>query len=232
MTIYAWSWTGLSTFRQCPFQFEQTALRKAFTKTSGPALERGSKVHEALATWLLTGEDEAFDALRLPSAPIIRQLVGRMNGILGPPRAECSVAVDAEWRPCGFFDEQVWGRGLVDVLWHANDAAVLIDWKTGSSAADPLQLRLLAYLVLAHLADVDVVRAAFFYVDQPEITKQMVKITVERSEFAKIATDGVKELDDLYTAINLENFQPKPGKHCNWCPVETCPYYRQRLGSR
>ena len=57
---------------------------------------------------------------------------------------------DTDYEPCGFFDKEVWWRGIADLVIIQGDIAYSVDYKTSKSAkyADTKQLDIVAAALL------------------------------------------------------------------------------------
>lgn len=224
MTI-AWSYSNWSMFEECPHRFEAVVLEKRVPRPSGPALERGSRVHEEIAA-RLTGQRETWPA-EMPER--IRRDVEHLIARMGKPEVEQSLAVSARLDPVGFFDEEVAFRGKVDAFWLTDRGDVfVVDWKTGSSETKPYQLELMLGLVAAHIPPTYTsLHARFVYLETSKYDDD--PITQMNYE------DALENLGQFLTRANeafeKSTFQPQPGPWCRWCPVQDCTYNPNRVPS-
>ncbi len=193
----------------------------------GPAAERGSRFHEAIARYIDTGKVEDVDADILAEYAAARVWVDNMS-TLKSLRAE----VAFEWNPqtataCevatngqrGYPKKEGRLYGTADVVAvDETGCGYVWDFKTGDASNAGPQLRFLA-LMLARTRFVSHVRVAALEVRDGWVREVCVE------ELDEMALGAIaSELDDLIAAI--PSAVPKPGPHCGelYCPARaTCP---------
>lgn len=223
--MVAWSYSNWSMFEECPYRFKAVVLEKRTPRPSGPALERGDRVHKELAA-RLTGQQETWPA-EMPER--IRRAVEQLIVRMGKPEVEQSLAVSVDLEPVGFFDENVAFRGKVDAFWLTDDGKVfVVDWKTGSSEAKPCQLELMLGLIAAHIPSTYTsFNARFVYLETSKYDDDpIIHMTYE---------DALENLRQFITCANekyeASTFQPQPGSWCRWCLVHDCAHNPNRVPS-
>lgn len=143
---------------------------------------------------------------------------------------ELELAVDAQWRPCGWKDPQVRRRGRIDALQVKGAMAVIVDWKSGRAVptekemAKALAPKMYAALEHAHNPLLREVTVAFHY------TRFNIRraIRFEPNDVARAREDVERaeaRLDALL--VNRDDpaaWPPIPGPYCGTCPfVHVCP---------
>ena len=108
----AWSYSSIKLFDQCPKKFYHLKVAKDVMDEAGPEADYGTKVHEAAELYVKDGTPipEQFAYMR----PIVEPIAAAP----GTKFTEMKLGVtktDAGFAPCGFFDKNVWYRGIVDV---------------------------------------------------------------------------------------------------------------------
>lgn len=204
------SYSSLSCWVKCPRQHEALYRLRTVKRPPGPALERGIAVHDALEKAVRGTGDPPRD-FTLPEG-----LMPRLRAL--GAEAEVKAAVDAQGRPCEFFDNQrAILRGAIDVRVRAPNRTQLIDWKTGKIRPDALQADVYAVFERAEVGPRPVA-CSFVYGDQKG------HVHPEHPDMA--AYDRVLRLIERVEADN--DPVPKPTPLCDWCPVESCEYYTGR----
>ena len=132
----AWSYSAIKTFDQCPKKYFHLKVVKDVKDEPGEAAE--------LFVTNGTPIPEKFAFMR----PIVEPLAKKQ----GTKYAEIKIGVSKALEPRGFFDKDVWYRGIADLLIVNGSKAWLVDYKTGKNAkyADIKQLDLLAGAVFVH----------------------------------------------------------------------------------
>jgi RecB family exonuclease len=131
-----------------------------------------------------------------------------------------------DFSPCGFFDKDVWWRGIADLLVIDRHRAWCVDYKTGKSAryADTKQLDLLAGAVFSHFPEVMKIKSSLLFVVSGDLIAKKHVIT-ERSEYLSVFDE---QLDRLDAAMENGVWNAKTSPLCGWCPVTTCEHWKPR----
>jgi len=216
----AWSYSSIKTFEQCPKKYYHTRVAKDVKDEPGEAADYGTAVH-------LAAEEFIRDGKPIPEKfAFIRPVVERLAALPGKKYAELKLGIRKDYSPCGFFDKDVWWRGIADLLVIDGHRAWCIDYKTGKSAryADVKQLDLLAGAVFSHYPEVMTIKSALAFVVSGELVDKKHIIT-ERSTYLSVFD---KELDQLEGAMDSGVFNAKSSGLCGWCPVTDCAHWRPR----
>jgi len=216
----AWSYSSIKTFDQCPKKYFHLKVVKDVKDEPGEAADYGTAVHEAAELFITQGAPipEKFAFMR----PIVEPLAKKQ----GTKYAEIKIGVTSDMKPCGFFDKDVWYRGIADLLIVNGSKAWLVDYKTGKNAkyADMKQLDLLAGAVFIHFPEVETINSALLYV----VSQEMPKKTHQRENLATYMGVFDTQLESLSDAMNNGVWNAKSSGLCGWCPVESCEHWRPR----
>lgn len=216
----AWSYSSIKTFDQCPKKYFHLKVAKDFKDEAGEAADYGTAVHEAAELFVTSGVPipEKFAFMR----PIVEPLAKKQ----GAKYAEIKIGVTRDLKPCGFFDKDVWYRGIADLLIVNGSNAWLIDYKTGKNAkyADIKQLDLLAGAVFVHFPEVETINSALLYV----VSQDMPRKIHHRQHLSEYMGVFDEQLDRLDAAMENGVFNAKTSPLCGWCPVTTCEHWKPR----
>ena len=144
-----------------------------------------------------------------------------LNAKQGRKLCEEKLGLTADLEPCGFFDDDVWFRGIVDLVILDDDVAWVVDYKTGKSAkyADKGQLELMALTVFAHFPNVQTVKAALLFV----VCTAIVKDTYSRSDISRLWAKWLGTYAKMQNAADNDVWNPKPSGLCRrHCAVLEC----------
>lgn len=216
-----WSYSSLSLFKLCPKKYYHERVAKDIPFEETEALRYGNEVHAAIERYLKGGElDPKYEHFRdtvdatWPSGPDVSVFVERKIGYT------------REFKPCDFFDAEVWFRGKIDLLVVDNDHAWLLDWKTGRNArfADTTELELFAIGVFNAFEQVHKIKAAFVYL----VSGDFIERGYDRDSLPNLLMKHLPEVDRMEKAHQLNVWNPSPNFTCkNYCKVESCPHYRR-----
>lgn len=220
--VPAWSYSSISLFDQCPKKYFHLRVAKDIKEPESEAMLYGSAVHKA-------AEEYVRDGTPIPEKfAFILPMLDKLKSIPGQKHCEIKMGlkrVDGRLLPCGFFDKDVWYRGIADlIIVNAEKSeARVIDYKTGKSAkyADIKQLALMAACVFAHFPNIRTVKAGLLFVVSGEFVR--AEYTSDKGFII------FSELDDLLVtrdaAYESGIFNPKRNFTCKaWCPVLICPH--------
>jgi hypothetical protein len=219
----AWSYSSIKTFDQCPKKYFHLKVVKDVKDEGNEASIYGNDAHEAAEHYIKHGTP-------IPDKfKIMRPVVETLAKFPGEKHTEMKLGVKhglTGFEPCGFFDKEVWYRGIVDLLIVDGDTAHMIDYKTGKNAkyADMKQLDLMAGAVFTHFREINKIKSGLAYVVSNEFPK---KVHV-RDKLADYMSVFDRQLDSLEDAMQAGVFNPKSGPLCGWCPVTTCEHHRPR----
>lgn len=219
----AWSYSSIKTFEQCPKKYFHLKVAKDVKDEPGEAADYGTAVHLAAEEFIRDGKPipDKFAFMR----PLLEPLATKK----GEKHCELRLGVaKTSWGfdPCGFFDKDVWYRGIVDLLIIDGDRAWMIDYKTGKNAkyADMKQLDLMAGALFVKFPELQVIKSGLLYV----VSKEFPKKTHVREELDSYMAVFENELDRLDAAMENGVFNAKTSPLCGWCPVTTCEHWKPR----
>ena len=219
----AWSYSSIKTFEQCPKKYYHLKVAKDVKDDPGEAAIYGTDVHKAAEDFITLGHP-------IPDRyALIRPVVERLAALPGDKFAELKLGVKRSltgFEPCGFFDKDVWYRGIVDLLIIDGDRGWMIDYKTGKNAkyADMKQLDLMAGALFVTYPDLKVIKSGLAYVVSHEFPKK----THKREKLNQYMAVFEDQLDQLEAAMDNGIWNAKTSGLCAFCPVTSCEHWRPR----
>lgn len=216
----AWSYSSIKLFEQCPKKYYHLKVAKDVKDEPGEAADYGTAVH-------LVAEEYIRDGTPVPEKyAYMRPLLEVLARLPGDKHCELKLGLRKDFTPCDFFAEDVWYRGIVDLLVIDGDRAWMVDYKTGRSAryADTKQLDLMAGAVFSHFPNVMQIRSSLLFVVCNELVPKKHIIT-ERSHYLSVFNSQLSQLED---AMDSGVFNAKSGPLCGWCPCTDCAHWRPR----
>jgi len=218
--MIAWSYSSISTFKQCPKKYYHLKVLKDVKDTGSEAMVYGQDVHKA-------AEEFVKSDVPIPEKfKYMQPIVESLGKIEGDKHCEVKLGLKQDYAPCGFFDSGVWWRGIADLIIVNGERAYSVDYKTGKNAkyADTKQLDLVAGAIFSHFPLVKKVKSALaFLVSGDFITKE--HRADEKEVYLKTFD---KELEQLDGAMLSGVWNANSGPLCGWCPVTSCAHHRER----
>ena len=219
----AWSYSSINTFKQCPKKYYHLKVAKDVKDVSSSAMYYGNEVHRAAEHYVKKGTP-------IPTKfNFIKNTLDSLNNIQGEKHCEIRMALakeDGEYAPTTFFADNVWWRGIADLLIVDDDKAYLVDYKTGKSAkyADTKQLDLLAGATFTHYPGIKSIKSALAYVVSNEFVQKKHTSDMRKS-YLTVFDDELERLD---SAEENEVWNAIDGPLCAYCPVTKCEHNRRR----
>ena len=217
MSIAPWSFSKSKAFEQCPKQFYHEKILREYPFVETDAIRYGNAFHTA-------AEEYVRDGTPLPKKfDYALDMLNSLNAKKGKKLCEEKLGVTENLTPCGFYDDEVWYRGIADLLIinEEDGLAWVIDYKTGKNAryADKGQLELMALLVFAHFPKVKSVRAGLLFV----VSNNLIKDSYADSDAATLWTKWANVYSIMQAAEKRNVWNPKPSGLCKrHCPVTVC----------
>lgn len=215
-TKFPLSFSRLNTFEQCPLKFEHLYVNKTVKDQDTVYTEYGTRVHSSLENYAKTSDPETLTQETAKH----KGLVDRIVQCDGDKFYEYQMALDSRKQPCDWFADDIWIRGIADVLVVNDKKAYCLDWKTGKVKDNPTQLQLFAYLVFQHFPSVEEVKTSYVWLAHDEMTT----VGYKRMYMESIWNALEQRFNRVQEAVDVGVFQAKPSRLCNWCPAKkVCP---------
>lgn len=217
MANFAWSYSRIKNFETCPRQYHEVNVLKKHPFRETPETRYGNEFHKS-------AEDYVKSDTPLPGKfAHYEKLLQALKDKPGEKHCELKFGMTEDLKPCGYFDRQVWFRGIADLLIIDGDTATVVDYKTGKSAryADPDQLELMALCVFAHFPKVKRVRAGLVFVVANALRKETYTVDTQEAKWGQ----WFQRVGAMQAAHKSGVFNPRPSGLCRaHCPVVECPH--------
>lgn len=214
---WAWSYSALTSFEQCPKRFYETKIAKNIVEPQTEATLWGNAVHKAL-------EHRLSDGTPLPDKmqqyePIAAKLA---NAAVGKTlEVEQKLALNSSFEPTKFFAKDVWVRSIADFIISKGETAFIGDHKTGKMVPDSSQLELSAAVVMHHKPWIKKVVNTFIWLKEGKVTTEKFA----REDLPNIWAKFLPRVRRVEHALEANKFPPMPSGLCRkWCPVHTCEH--------
>ena len=216
----AHSYSSVKDYEGCPRRYHEVRILKRFKSQDTTATLYGTAVHKAF-------EDFIKDHAPLPeSFAHYKPFVEPLAVYPGDIRCEEKMAIRMDFSPCGFFDKDVWFRGIPDYLAisRSGKTARVADYKTGKSSkfADTAQLELMAAMVMLHYPEVETVKGVLLFV----VVGDIIKAEYTRAQLPTILSKWAGRAGAIEKAVEAGVWNPRPSALCKFCPLseESCEY--------
>lgn len=220
----ALSYSRLSTFERCPRKFKSQYLDKDYPDESDNYFfKKGQRKHEQLENYVLSRNNPlAVGTLRYDDdVEAMFPMIDSICAAMPDYAAEQKMAVDHDFKPCGWFDRSVMYRAIVDFRAKFKNLMTVIDWKSGKvreyDAAATGQLHLTAAIMFAHHEEVEKIITSYAFIEH----RQNLKTTFDNTMDLKSAF--FKAHEEVNTE---EEWAPKQNEYCKYCLLtnKQCKY--------
>jgi RecB family exonuclease len=216
-SVSPWSFSKIKAFEQCPKQFYHMKIAKDYIEKETEAMLYGTLFHEA-------AENFVKDDTPIPEKfKYAESALTNLKNKPGKKLCEYKLGLTEDLEPCGFFDENVWFRGIADLIILDGDTAWVVDYKTGKSAryADKGQLELMALATFKHFPEIKKVKAGLLFVIAKTLVKDIYEDTVAPILWKKWLSDYAR----MEKALETNTWNPRPSGLCRQhCAVIDCPH--------
>ena len=206
------SYSLLNDYKICKRRcFHKWIARDVPKEAPTPAMKMGTDFHEGMAQRL-------EKAAPLPAAfkqhePLAQEIEAILakDGHHWTFLVEQKMGVDRDGHPCDFFSDNVWFRGVADVVLSDGVCAWMGDWKTGNVWEDGAELRYHAMLLKAHMPELKSIAGNYIW-----LKANRVGVPYDLSD-----TKGT--FNDIYNIAHemsqADMRVANPGPLCKYCPV-------------
>lgn len=216
-TKYAWSYSSINLFKQCPHKYYRIRVVKDIVEPESEQMRYGTAVHKA-------AEDFIKDGTPVPAHfSFMQRPLDVLKAKPGEKLCEYKMGLTRNLEPCGFFDKDVWCRGIADLIVLQEDRAWVVDYKTGKSAkyADTKQLELMSLAIFKHFPQVKKVKGGLLFV----ISKNFIKDSYSIENQDKMWAKWFAEHNRMKLSYENGVWNPRPSGLCKkHCLVLECPH--------
>ncbi len=216
-SVSPWSFSKIKAFEQCPKQFYHMKIAKDYIEKETEAMLYGTLFHEA-------AENFVKDDTPIPEKfKYAESALTNLKNKPGKKLCEYKLGLTEDLEPCGFFDENVWFRGIADLIILDGDTAWVVDYKTGKSAryADKGQLELMALATFKHFPEIKKVKAGLLFV----IAKALIKDSYDSTAAPIMWKKWLADYARMEKALETDTWNARPSGLCRaHCAVLDCPH--------
>lgn len=225
-----WSHSSLQGFGTCPRQYEEIKVLRNFQDKKNEASIWGDEFHTFAENYIrdrVEGSTAGASAAVLlpahmePYRDYLESYVARPGNTL----VEQEYGLNVKLQPCPFIGDDVWMRGIIDVLTLDDATAHVDDHKTGKNRKkDMQQLIIFALLTFYHHPEVMAAHCTFHWLQLGAKDTE----TFYRHQIPELWDTLVPKLQDYKAAFDRGVFPAKPSGLCRkHCAVETCEYFQR-----
>lgn len=215
----AWSHSALTSFEICPKRYWHLNIKKDYVEPQSEHQIWGNEVHQAIARRLKSAEPFPLGMKQF------EPLIAPLADLPGKPLIEQKLALDVNFQPCGWFDDHVWCRVIIDAAFIRGARAILMDWKTGKRKEEDDQLALMAGVMFAQMPELEAIDSAFWWL-QEKPSNAIAKTSFTRTDVPTIWGRFLRRVQVFQQSYHRGEYPATPSGICRkYCPVRSCPYH-------
>jgi hypothetical protein len=209
-----YSYSLLNTWAICPHQCYRRYIKKDLPYVETPEMAYGNVVHKAMEQRLrgtpLPDNLQKHEPLVIPIENVTKIAPLKIE-------PELKLGMRHDGKSCGFFDDSVFLRGVLDVPIVGRQAAALIDWKTGKPREDPYELEIGALLLQARYTNVKIIIGRYVWLKENRLGEEHDVSDTDRTWRSVRTTVG-----QISDAVQTGDFPKTKGPLCKWCNCFDC----------
>jgi RecB family exonuclease len=215
---FAWSYSALEQFENCPKQYYHLRVLKDIKEEKSEHMTYGNEVHLALFERVVNGKPLPLRFRHLEA------MADKLANTSGEKHGELRLALSADFEPREFFDSDVFVRSIIDLLVIRKRRAIILDYKTGKMKDDFTQLKLSAAVLSKFMPELETFDVGYVWLKDRKITQ----VTLKLDDFSALWADLLSRVRGIQAALSTTSFQARPSPLCKWCPVASCPHHSSK----
>ena len=222
MKIPAWSYSSLTNYETCPYQYYNLKVAKKYKQGDTEATIWGKEVHGAFEHRIKEGTPLPGYATKWE--PLMGSLL-KKQAAGAQLHTEMQLGITKDFQPCGFHDDGVWARCIVDLAIIDGEHGFNLDYKTGKRKPGSRQLEMSSAVLFAHYPELQSIKTGFVWLKEKKLDRDEHK----RHEVPIIWQGFIGRVRRMEKSYEDDNWPVKTSGLCNgWCPVTGCKYWKER----
>ena len=208
----------MDTFMTCPRKYWAEKVAKVVPFVESPQMAYGKKVHKHF-------EDRLLEGIKLPMDLTHHEpVMARLADAPGEGFPEQQLALDRDFRPCGWYDKNCHIRGIIDYVKVNGHTAIILDHKTGKRKDGFDQVDLMFAILSVFMPEIKTAKAGYYWTQGQKIDVK----EYHREDVPAIWADYMPKVNKMQEAFNKDTWECQPNGLCrSWCGYKECQYSGQ-----
>ena len=218
---FSWSFSQLSQFETCPFQWAEERYYHNVPRQETEATIWGTRVHKAFEDYvnsdgdIVPPLDDFMGGLKYAQALVAAKQKG------AEVLCEFQMSLDRRLTPVGW--KGAWARGVADVVIIKDGVCRIWDWKTGRKKDDLTQLLIFCAFIAQYRKDINEFQAEFIWLKDG--VKAGMAAPISRKDLLPVWRDILARVAKMEQCVKDEMFIKRPNGLCKrWCGATNCPH--------
>lgn len=211
----AWSFSSLDAFQTCPRKYYAEKVSRTVKEAKNEVAAYGSEAHKHFENFLFKNKPLPLDLRHHLS------MLERFKNAPGTGYPEQKLALNADYEPTGFFDNDVWVRSIIDYAKVHKDRAVIVDWKFGKYKEGFDQVRLCSAVLMRYMPEVKFFTGVYYWAKE----KRFTRTQITSLDAPMIWSEFLPKVKRLELAYVNDEWPAKPSGLCRrYCGVTACEH--------
>ena len=211
----AWSFSTLDAYELCPKKYASEKVYRIVKETRSSVGDYGAESHKHFEKRLINGRQLPLDLRHHEN------VMARLASAPGQGMPEQKLALTRQFQPTGFFDNDVWVRGVVDFAKTNNAHLLVVDHKFGRMKEGFDQIDLMVAIMLCIMPEIESATGAYYWAKDKKLTRKKYV----REDTQEIWSGFLPRVQRMEQARKDEDFPARPNFLCKrHCPVKSCAY--------
>lgn len=211
------SYSKINLYRTCPNQWKAKYFSKEVEFKPTAATVWGTDVHAEAEQCIKENREptKRYEVIK-PYLDSIRKFDAKSV------TAEQEFAITKDLKPTGFWSEDAWLRGKLDVFVHQETKGQILDWKTGKAKpSDFGELRCFSLLTFCNHAEIEKTRNTYIWLKGDSKPTQEI---INRDRIPELVDDLAATIEKIEESVNFDKWPMKQSGLCaSYCDVVSCP---------
>lgn len=218
MKPFAWSYSALVRYENCPKQYYHLNVIKDFKDEDSDFSAEGKIVHDSMYKRVVHGKPLPIELRHLEA------LAKKFADTPGTKKGELKLALNRSLEPVEYFAPDVWVRVVIDLLVVQDSTGIVVDWKTGKRKPDHTQLGLSTAVLARWMPELDLFKTLYVWTRSRELDPK----NYTASKLMEIWNGLLPRVQKMEDARKTTDFPANKTPLCKYCPVASCPNFVPR----
>lgn len=213
---FAWSYSALDSYELCPKKHWAEKIGRIVKGKRNAIQDYGAEGHKHFEDRLIKNKPLPLDLRHHEN------VMAKLAAAPGEGMPEQKLALNRDFQLTGFFDDDVWVRGIIDFAKVNGRHLLVIDHKFGRMKEGFDQIDLMVAMMLCVIPEIQTVSGAYYWAKNKKLTRKKY----QRSDGPDIWNSFLPRVKRMEEAKKNEDFPARPNFLCKrHCPVKSCPYW-------
>lgn len=212
---FAWSYSALDAYELCPKKFWAEKIGRIVKEKRSSVGDYGAEAHKHFENRLIKNKPLPLDLRHHEN------VLSKLATAPGEGMPEQKLALNRDFKLTGFFDDDVWVRGVIDFAKVNGRHLLVIDHKFGRMKEGFDQVDLMIVMMFCVLPEIETATGAYYWAKEKKVSRKKY----QREDAPGIWNSFLPRVNRMKEAKKKDDFPARPNFLCKrHCLVKSCPY--------